>query len=274
MLDEARGRAARAQSATGPRPVAEVAADRRRDPRADERQPVPLRRLRRTSSPRSRTAGGGVDEAVRLRSAPTDAADGGRRRGRPARRAPFLAGGTNLVDQMKLGVASPDLLVDVSRLPLDRVEALPGRRAADRRERPQQRPGRRPARAARLPGAVPGAAGRCVRPAPQHGHDRRQPAPAHPLRATSRTSPRRATSGSRARGCPARRGLPPQPGDPRRSEHCVATHPSDLAVALAALDAVVRDARPATASGAIPIEELLPAARRPPARDTVLDPAS
>lgn len=34
--------------------------------------------------------------------------------------AAFLAGGTNLVDHMKLGVAGPELLVDVSRLPLAR----------------------------------------------------------------------------------------------------------------------------------------------------------
>src|SRR2546425_11752703 len=37
----------------------------------------------------------------------------------------FLAGGTNLVDHMKLGVAQPDLLVDVTHLPYDRIEPLP-----------------------------------------------------------------------------------------------------------------------------------------------------
>ncbi|KRE27627.1 molybdopterin dehydrogenase [Mycobacterium sp. Soil538] len=35
--------------------------------------------------------------------------------------AAYLAGGTNLVDHMKLGVAEPDLLVDVSRLALDDI---------------------------------------------------------------------------------------------------------------------------------------------------------
>ncbi|HEY7579390.1 MAG TPA: FAD binding domain-containing protein, partial [Acetobacteraceae bacterium] len=44
--------------------------------------------------------------------------------GHPA--AMFLGGGTNLVDHMRLGVASPDLLVDITRLPLDRVEELSG----------------------------------------------------------------------------------------------------------------------------------------------------
>jgi xanthine dehydrogenase YagS FAD-binding subunit len=36
--------------------------------------------------------------------------------------ARFLGGGTNLIDHMKLGIARPDLLVDISGLPLDRIE--------------------------------------------------------------------------------------------------------------------------------------------------------
>ena len=36
----------------------------------------------------------------------------------------FLGGGTNLVDLMKLGVAKPDLLIDVAHLPYDRIELL------------------------------------------------------------------------------------------------------------------------------------------------------
>src|SRR5258708_3783738 len=37
----------------------------------------------------------------------------------------FLAGGTNLVDHMRLGVRQPDLLIDITHLPYDRVEPLP-----------------------------------------------------------------------------------------------------------------------------------------------------
>src|SRR2546423_4024093 len=37
----------------------------------------------------------------------------------------FLGGGTNLVDLMKLGVAQPETLIDVSHLPYDHVELLP-----------------------------------------------------------------------------------------------------------------------------------------------------
>ena len=42
--------------------------------------------------------------------------------------ARYLGGGTNLVDLMKLGVEQPARLVDVSRLPMDAVEELPGAR--------------------------------------------------------------------------------------------------------------------------------------------------
>src|SRR5258708_27848595 len=37
----------------------------------------------------------------------------------------FLAGGTNLVDHLRLGVRHPDLLVDITHLPYDRIEPLP-----------------------------------------------------------------------------------------------------------------------------------------------------
>ena len=36
----------------------------------------------------------------------------------------FLGGGTNLVDLMKLGVATPELLIDVARLPYDGIDLL------------------------------------------------------------------------------------------------------------------------------------------------------
>lgn len=38
--------------------------------------------------------------------------------------ASFLGGGTNLVDHMKLGITAPDLLIDIARLPLDDIEEL------------------------------------------------------------------------------------------------------------------------------------------------------
>src|SRR5437764_4748183 len=37
----------------------------------------------------------------------------------------FLAGGTNLIDLMKMGVEAPTQLIDVNRLPLSQVEEMP-----------------------------------------------------------------------------------------------------------------------------------------------------
>src|SRR5437763_16382442 len=40
----------------------------------------------------------------------------------------FLGGGTNLIDLMKMGVETPDALIDINRLPLAQIEELPGNR--------------------------------------------------------------------------------------------------------------------------------------------------
>ena len=159
--------------------------------------------------------------------------------------ARFLGGGTNLVDLMKLGVETPGAAGRRhAGSPLDAIERARRRRPADRRRRPQQRPRRRPARCA--------SATRCWRrrcwPARPGSCATWRPSAATccsaPAAPTSRTSPSRATSASPAPA--ARRAT----GEHRNlailghSEHCVATHPSDMAVALAALDAVRARPRP------------------------------
>lgn len=40
----------------------------------------------------------------------------------------FLGGGTNLIDLMKMGVETPNELIDVNRLPLGQIEELPDKR--------------------------------------------------------------------------------------------------------------------------------------------------
>src|SRR5690348_6199035 len=92
-------------------------ADRRRDPRADERQSLPLRRL---CEHRRGDPGGGIVTPFEYRRAADAASAVAAVSGRPG--AAFLGGGTNLVDHMKLGIAGPDLLVDVTRLPLGGIE--------------------------------------------------------------------------------------------------------------------------------------------------------
>ena len=191
----------------------------------------------------SRRGGAGVRAYLRL-PPPRRRGRGGRPARRPTRQAAYLGGGTNLVDLMKLGVERPDLLVDVTRLPLDRIEQLPDGGLRIGATVPQQRPRRPPGGPPALPGAGPG---RCS-PAPP-GSCATWP----PSAATCCSAPAASTSQDTGKPCNKR-----EPGSGCAghrtaqhrdlavlggSEHCVATHPSDMAVALAALDAVVGGAR-------------------------------
>ena len=199
-----------------------------------------------------------------------DAADAGASvAGRPG--AAFLGGGTNLVDHMKLGVATPDLLVDVSRLPFDTVESLPNGgvrtggvvRNSDR--------GAEPVIRERYP-VLSQALWRGVRAAAQPRHHRRQPAAAHPLRVLPgrHDAMQQARTGVELFGAawlhPLSRGL-------GASEHCVAVHPSDMAVALTARDALVQVQGP-DGGRSIPVAELHRLPGDAPERDTVLEHAS
>ena len=173
------------------------ALDRRGDPRAHERQPVPLRRLRRTSSRRSRRGGAAMRPFAYERAA--DAAGGGGRAApaRPARR--FLGGGTNLVDLMKLGVETPDAAR--RRPPAAATTGSRSRPTAGCASAPRVRNSDLAADPLR-PRALPGARRRRCSPAPPGSCATwpRSAATCCSARAapTSRTSPSRATSASRA----------------------------------------------------------------------------
>ena len=174
----------------------------------------------------------------------------------------FLGGGTNLVDLMQLGVETPDAARRRHAAAARPASRAARRRAADRRRRPQQRPGRRPARPRRYPVLAQALLAGRVRPAAQHGDDRRQPAPAHALRLL----PGRHEAVQQARaGHRAARRARATTATTRSSgtrDACVATHPSDMAVALAALDAtacIVPGRRPASGG---PDRRASPAARR------------
>jgi xanthine dehydrogenase YagS FAD-binding subunit len=181
----------------------------------------------------------------------------------------FLAGGTNLVDLMKLGVATPDVLVDVNRLPLHDVEALPGGGlrigagvrnsdlAADPRVRRDY-----PVLSQAL---LAGASGQLRNMASTGGNLLQRTRCRY---FTDMTKPcNKHATGS---GCPARDGDHRNLAILGGSPSCIATHPSDMAVALAALDAVVRVTGPA-GERAIPVTDLHRLPGDDPARDTVLE---
>ena len=181
----------------------------------------------------------------------------------------FLGGGTNLVDLMKLGVARPDLLIDISHLPYGSVELLPdgGIRigaavrnsdlAADRTIR-----SRYPVLAQAL---LAGASGQ-LRNLATTGGNLLQRTRCVYFQDVSKPCNKR-EPGS---GCPAREGYHRNLAILGASEACIATHPSDMAVALVALDAVVRVLGP-NGERAIPLTSFHRLPGDEPQRDTVLE---
>ena len=185
----------------------------------------------------------------------------------------YLGGGTNLVDLMRLGVAEPEQLVDVSRLPLGRIDEtgdglLIGAavRNSDLAAHPLVRE-RYPMLARAL---LVGASGQ-VRNMATVGGNLLQRTRCSYFQDVSQACNKR-HPGS---GCPAIAGdhsnLAILGHSAGSDESCVATHPSDMAVALATLDAQVHVTGP-EGDRVIPMPGLhrLPGAE--PDRDTVLQP--
>jgi xanthine dehydrogenase YagS FAD-binding subunit len=181
----------------------------------------------------------------------------------------FLAGGTNLVDHLRLGVRQPDLLIDITHLPYDRIELLPdggvrigalvrnSELAADRTIRT-----RYPLLAQAL---LAGASGQ-VRNLATSGGNLLQRTRCVYFQDTSKPCNKRVPGG----GCPAREGYHRNLAILGASEACIATHPSDMAVALVALDAVVRVLGP-QGEQAIPLVDFYRLPGDEPQRDTVLE---
>jgi xanthine dehydrogenase YagS FAD-binding subunit len=184
--------------------------------------------------------------------------------------AMFLGGGTNLVDLMKLGVETPALLVDVSALPHDAVEERPGGglrigaavRNSDLAAHPAVRE-RYPLLARSL---LSGASGQLRNVATIGGTLLQRTRCSYFQDVSKPCNKRRAGS-----GCPAREGEHRNLAILGHSEACVATHPSDMAVALAAIGADVLVTGPA-GDRTIPIPGLHRLPGDEPQRDTVLEP--
>ncbi len=184
--------------------------------------------------------------------------------------AAFIAGGTNLLDLMKLEVMAPDRLVDINRLDLGGVERIDdgGLRigalvrnsdlAADpavRRDYPL------------LSRALLAGASGQLRNKATTGGNLLQRTRCYYFYDTAAECNKRAPGS----GCAARGGFNRIHAILGASDHCIATHPSDMAVALRALDAVVEVEAPGGARRNIPLGELY---RRPgdtPHLETVLE---
>ena len=183
--------------------------------------------------------------------------------------AAFLAGGTNLVDRMKLGIASPTLLVDVSRLPLDTVDVLDdGRvrigtnvRNADLAANTHIRR-RYSALSAAL---LAGASGQLRNLATTGGNLLQRTRCVYFQDPTTPCNKREPGT-----GCSAVDGYTRYHAILGASEDCVATHPSDMAVALAALDAAVVVLGP-SGERIIPVSDFHRLPGKEPQRDTVME---
>ncbi|MFY4718251.1 FAD binding domain-containing protein [Streptomyces sp. LaBMicrA B280] len=165
----------------------------------------------------------------------------------------YLGGGTNLVDLMKSGVERPTRLVDIRELPLDRVESTPdgGLRIGatvtntDLAAHPEVRR-RYPALAQAV---LAGASGQLRNMATVGGNLLQRTRCGYFADVTQPCNKR--IPGS---GCPAVEGEHHNHAILGASEHCVAVHPSDMAVPLTAFDAVVHY-ETADGPGELPLTE-------------------
>ncbi|WP_209442760.1 FAD binding domain-containing protein, partial [Streptomyces resistomycificus] len=152
--------------------------------------------------------------------------------------ARYLGGGTNLVDLMKLGVERPAALVDLTRLPLDAVEELPDGSlrvgAMVRNSDLAALPAVRDRWPALSQAVLAGASGQLRNAATTGGNLLQRTRCPYFQDVTKPCNKREPGS-----GCGAREGVHRDHAVLGHSAQCVATHPSDMAVALAALDARV-----------------------------------
>lgn len=167
----------------------------------------------------------------------------------------FLGGGTNLVDLMKIGVETPAQLVDVNRLPLGTIEELPDgkgvrlgalSRNSDVAEHPLIKKLYPLLSEALLAGASPQ-----LRNLATTGGNLLQRTRCPYFYDPDFASCNKRQPGS---GCGARSGFNRMHAILGQSEQCIAVHPSDMCVAMAALEAVVQ-VRGAKGSRAIPFAD-------------------
>jgi xanthine dehydrogenase YagS FAD-binding subunit len=182
--------------------------------------------------------------------------------------AAYLGGGTNLVDHLRLGVAQPGVLVDITGLTSDEITDYDGGlrigaavRNSDLAADPRVRQ-RYPVLAQAL---LAGASGQLRNMATTGGNPLQRTRCLYFQDVTTPCNKR--TPGS---GCSALGGFTRQHAILGASEHCVATHPSDLAVALTALDAQVQVLGPA-GERTVAFEDLHRLPGEHPERDTVLE---
>ena len=192
--------------------------------------------------------------------------------------AKFLGGGTNLVDLMREGIETPDTVIDISGLPLTGIDELPDGtvrigalvRNSDLAAHPVLRT-RFPVLAQAV---LMGASAQLRNMATVGGNLLQRTRCAYFTDVTKACNKR--VPGS---GCPAIEGEHHNHAILGASEHCVATHPSDMGVALTAFDAVVSYETAdgpggASSGGELPLADFYVPVGDSPHRETALPPGA
>jgi len=180
-----------------------------------------------------------------------------------------IAGGTTLVDLMKLDVQSPAHLVDINSLPLNRIETLPGgglRIGAMVRNSDLAHDQTIKTRYPVLSEALLSGASAQLRNMATTGGNLMQRTRCYYFRDPAYAACNKRKPGS---GCAALEGFNRIHAVLGGSDHCVATHPSDMAVALVALDAVVHITGP-QGDRRVPIEDFHKLPRTTPHIETAV----
>jgi xanthine dehydrogenase YagS FAD-binding subunit len=185
--------------------------------------------------------------------------------------AKFIAGGTNLLDLMKLEIETPTHLIDVNGLALDKIEATPdgGLRigalvrntdlAADARVRRDYGLLSR--------ALLAGASGQLRNKATTAGNLLQRTRCPYFYDTNQPCNKRQPGS-----GCAAIGGFSRLHAVVGTSEACIATHPSDMAIAMRTLDAAVETVRPDGATRRIPIADFYRPPGDTPQIETALTP--
>ncbi len=183
----------------------------------------------------------------------------------------FIAGGTNLLDLMKLEVSTPDRLVDVTRLGLDQIE---------REEEGGLRIGALVTNSALAANAevrrdyavlsralLAGASGQLRNKATTGGNLLQRTRCYYFYDGEARCNKRKPGS-----GCDALHGHNRLHAIVGGNEQCIATHPSDMAVAMRALDATIITERADGSTRELAMDDLYRLPGTQPQHDTVLEP--
>ena len=184
--------------------------------------------------------------------------------------AKFIAGGTNLIDLMKEDVERPSQLIDISRLPLRTVEQTEGGGLKIGALVPNSDLAYHPLIAQRYPmvasAVLAGASAQLRNMASTGGNLLQRTRCAYFYDTATPCNKREPGS-----GCSAITGLNRMHAILGASEACIATHPSDMCVALVALDAKVHVAGPA-GERSIAFADFHRLPENTPQRDTNLEP--